>query len=136
MSFPHNQPQPGMGRDTRVHHKRLVSILILYLARMIGERGAYIFSEYCKVSACVTAQAPPCTLSHLILRTSVRKAVAPLHQAAAGRPMAELEAEIRSPPPAGVEMLSQYSSLTQSTARKMKQMLMRSLLGVGPLTLC
>ena len=69
MSVPHNQPQPGVSRDTRVHHKWLVSILILYLARMRGERGAYIFSEYCKVSAHVTAQAPPCTLSHLILRT-------------------------------------------------------------------
>ena len=132
-------PQPTtarVGRDTRVHHKWLVSILILYLARMMGERGAYIFSEYCKVSAHVTAQAPPCTLSHLILRTLVRKAVAPLHQAAAGRPMAEPEAEIRSLPPAGVEMLSQYSSPTQPTAGKMKQMLMRPLRGVGPLTLC
>ena len=87
------------------------------------EKEAYIFSECCKVSARVTVQAPPCTLSHLILRTLVRKAVAPLHQAAAGCPMAELEAEIRSPPPAGVEMLSQYSSPTQPTASKMKQML-------------
>ena len=50
--------------------------------------------------------------------------------------MAEPEAEIRSLPPAGVEMLSQYSSPTQPTAGKMKQMLMRPLLGVGPLTLC
>lgn len=49
--------------------------------------------------------------------------------------MAELKAEIRSLPPAGVELLSQHSSPTQPIARKMKQMLMRPLLGAGPLTL-
>lgn len=122
MSVPHSQAQPSTGRDTRVHHKWLVSILILYLAGMT-EKEAYIFSECCQVSARVTVQAPPCTLSHLILRTLVRKVVAPLHQAAAECPMAELEAKIRSPPPAGVERLSQYSSPTQPTASKMKQML-------------
>ena len=49
----------------------LLSILIFHLAGIMEKEDAYIFSSYYKLSAPITDQAPPCTLSHLILTTLV-----------------------------------------------------------------